>query len=125
MRNSSNPKSLVNSVLSGHFVAQVRLVFTPLFASETEMSAHGNEYFAYVEPLEPPPDSLIDGVHVPDDGVGLFRVKRSHAADKSRNGLIINLKDIWRRLIWSPSSEKNVQGSGIHLWLVKLQCSSS
>lgn len=93
-----------NPTSGDHFVAQVRLVFNPLF--ESRKPTLKNEYFAYLQPLEPPQHSLRDGVHVPDKGIGLYRVMRSHAADRTRNGLIVNLKDIWRPIDLVPKFGK-------------------
>ncbi len=95
-----------DSGASGHFVAQVRLVFTLVVPKGSEKFPHENQYFTYVQPLEPPSDAIKDGEHAPDNGTGLFRVKRSHAEDKTRNGLIVNLNHIWRPIDLVPKFGK-------------------
>lgn len=57
-------------------------------------------------------------MHIRDPGVGLYRVKRSHAADKSRKGLIINLKDIWRPIDLVPKFGKTCPRK----WDASLSC---
>ena len=81
--------------LSGHFVAQLRMVFRPCCRSRT------SEILAYVQPFKPAPGTISqqeDGskAHVPDDYIEMFRVVRSLHSDGKRKGLIIRLTDIWR-----------------------------
>lgn len=89
-------EGLLNRQLSGHFVAQLRMVFRPRVLPHSK-----SDVLAYVQPFKPAPGTVSvqdDGskAHVPDDGIEMFRVIRSLHRSGERKGLIIKLTDIWR-----------------------------
>lgn len=99
-------------------MAQVRLVFNPVISKGVRDFPHEGDYFAYVEPLEPPLESIVDGKHVTDPGVGLYCVRRMHNEDKTRVGHIIKLKDIWRPVDLVPRFGKSCQRK----WTASTSC---
>lgn len=83
---------------SGHFPAQVRLIFRPVYPDMNRPT----DCLAYVEPFRPASGTIgvndDDGfpAHVTDDDIEMFRVQRALRSDGTRRGLIIRLTDIWR-----------------------------
>ncbi|KLO04459.1 hypothetical protein SCHPADRAFT_840547 [Schizopora paradoxa] len=93
------PGVLYRGIQSGHYIAQLRMVFRPYCYGNGKAS--NNEVLAYVEPLKPAPGTIslqTDGHydHVPDDNIEMFRLVRDLNPDLSRRGKIIKLVDIWR-----------------------------
>ena len=81
--------------LSGHFAAQLHMVFRPCCHSRV------SDILAYVQPFKPAPGTISqqqDGskAHVPDDCIEMFRVIRSLHSDGKRKGVIVRLTDVWR-----------------------------
>ena len=114
---------MLTKIIPGHFVAQLRLVFQPLYLSKKPC----REIYAYVEPLVPTEDAvrLVNGREVQirrGDGAGMYHLKRKREADGTRSGLIINVTDIWQAVDVIPffgkrcssqwKSENSVDGVG-------------
>lgn len=93
--------NFLNVFLAGHFAAQIRLIFQPLFTDK----GRPNEFLAYVQPLKPAPGTteVRDGrrQHKPDANNGLYRVQRE-LIRRRRRGLIVKLTDIWRPIDLIP-----------------------
>ncbi len=75
----------------GHFVAQVRLVFRPIYNTPGMES----EYLAYVEPFCPIDGSIHRGKHVPNPNSQMFHIKRDLNKNNTRKGMVVRLTDIW------------------------------
>ncbi len=92
--------------LKGHFAAQVRLSFQPLFPEKKQRP----EILAYVEPLQPAQGSLelrgTEFVHVPEKFSGLYKVRPIVDKRGSRFGVVINITDIWRPVDLVPAFDK-------------------
>lgn len=95
----------------GHFVAQLRLIFVPVFSDKRT-----HPILAYIQPLLPHPKSVMtrasesnprvtEKVHITVKDIDMFRVIRSLRPDKSRRGAIIELSDIWRPIQLVPVFE--------------------
>lgn len=94
------------AALLGHFVAQLRLVFQPLYPTESNPTQKP-QYLAYIEPLKLVHRTVNNvrsdtGVFVDKDS-RLARVERVLDADGSRTGVIIQLTDIWRPIDLVPN----------------------
>ncbi len=93
--------NLLHYSCAGHIVAQIRLIFQTVYEVDSGKQAAG-DFFAYIEPFEPSPSFVRDGVHVPDADTGLFRVVRKREMDGSRCRLIVPLNTIWRPIDLVP-----------------------
>ncbi len=93
-------------MIPGHFVAQIRLVFEPLFTDRSREP----DYLAYIEPLQPSNISTssfgAEPIHIRDESSGLYKVSRLLDEDGSRRGIVINLTDIWRPVDVVPAFGK-------------------
>ncbi len=96
---------LVHSqILSGHYVAQLRMVFRPASNAKQKQPS---PYYAFVQPFQPAPSTVrmqADGTraHVTDDNIEMFHVCRCYTGNRRRVGRIVRLTDIWRPIELIP-----------------------
>ncbi len=78
------------TMIPGHFVAQIRLVFEPLFTDRSREP----DYLAYIEPLQPSNISTLsfgaEPIHIRDESSGLYKVSRLLDED-GRDGVLSSI----------------------------------
>ncbi len=95
-----------SEINSGHFVAQIRLIFKArLFRNGAPLK--DDNVYAYVQPFKPAPGTITTQqggrkAHVPDDNIEMYRVCRVFNNDGTRAGMVIKVTDIWRHVELIP-----------------------